>query len=173
MRAVVVYESLWGNTAAIAEAIVAGLGSGAIARRTTDATSDLLEGIDLVVAGAPVHMMTLPKLKTRESALRRGALPGAIPPDLSGQMMRDWLARLGPGSGSAAAFDTRIASQVGGASGARILRKLRRAGYHAITPPETFIVERFPEPADSGVRLAEGELQRAREWGARLATLCG
>ncbi len=172
MRAIVVYESLWGNTAAVAEAIAAGLGSGAVARCTSDATRDLLGGVDLVVAGAPVHMMALPKAKSRENARRRGERPGVVPPDLSSLMMREWLALLKRGVGSAAAFDTRIASQRGGASAARILRGLRRARYRAIAAPEHFFVERLPGPPGSGVKLAEGELERAREWGARLALLC-
>ncbi len=181
MRAIVVYESLWGNTAAIAEAIAEGLGSGTVARPTSEATSALLDGVDLVVAGAPVHMMALPKEKTREKARRRGERPGVPAPDLSGEMMRDWLAGLDRSVGAAAAFDTRIASQRGGASAARILRGLRRARYRAIAPPESFIVERLPNPpgssegrpSGSGVKLAEGERERAREWGAHLAQLHG
>ena len=43
MKAVVVYESLWGNTAQIARAVADGLGEGAVAMSTKDATPDVVE----------------------------------------------------------------------------------------------------------------------------------
>ena len=39
MKAVVVYESLWGNTAAVARAIAAGIGPDARALSTSEATA--------------------------------------------------------------------------------------------------------------------------------------
>ena len=46
MKAIVVYESHWGNTAAIASAIAEGLGQGARVLTTTDATGEALEELD-------------------------------------------------------------------------------------------------------------------------------
>ena len=60
MKAVVVYESLWGNTAAIARAIAEGIGPDAAALSTDEATGDALAGADLVVAGAPLLGFNLP-----------------------------------------------------------------------------------------------------------------
>ncbi|MCD6552991.1 MAG: hypothetical protein J7M16_03140 [Anaerolineae bacterium] len=60
MKAIVVYESLWGNTAAIARAIAEGLGPGARALSTAEATSEAIADADLIVAGAPVHSLSLP-----------------------------------------------------------------------------------------------------------------
>jgi flavodoxin len=54
MKAIVVYESHWGNTAAIARTICEGIGPGATALPTDKASSAVLAGADLVVAGAPV-----------------------------------------------------------------------------------------------------------------------
>lgn len=50
MNAVVVYESLWGNTAAVAKAIAEGLGPDVPALATDEATEGALRGVDLIVA---------------------------------------------------------------------------------------------------------------------------
>jgi hypothetical protein len=169
VKAVVVFESLWGNTAAIAEAIAEGLGADATALSTSKATASVLEGMDLVIAGAPVHMMHIPTASTREKARRRGERKGVEPADLSQQPMAEWLRALPRARGFGAAFDTRIASQRGGCSATRIARGLKRRGYSEAAVPERFMVEPLPGPPGSGVKLREGELDRAREWGAMLA----
>ena len=60
MKAVVVYESHWGNTAAIARAIAEGLGPGSQALSTQEASGAALADVQLVVAGAPVLGFRLP-----------------------------------------------------------------------------------------------------------------
>ena len=67
MTAVVVYESLWGNTAAIARAIAEGIGPTARALATDQASADVLADADLVVAGAPVLAFSLPSDMIRNS----------------------------------------------------------------------------------------------------------
>lgn len=64
MKAVVVYESLWGNTAAIARAIAEGLGPGVQALSTAQASGAAISGAGLIVAGAPVVGFRLPSDKT-------------------------------------------------------------------------------------------------------------
>ena len=54
MKAVVVYESHWGNTAEVARAIASGLGPGTPVLGTDEATGSVLADADLIVAGAPV-----------------------------------------------------------------------------------------------------------------------
>ena len=56
MKAVVVYESLWGNTAAIARAIAEGLGPGAEALTTDAASAGAVAEADLIVTGAPARL---------------------------------------------------------------------------------------------------------------------
>ena len=55
MRAVVVYESMYGNTRAVAEAIGEGLGSPAdvLVVPVVQVTPKLLAGVDLVSSAAP------------------------------------------------------------------------------------------------------------------------
>ena len=93
MKAVVVYESLWGNTAAVARAVAEGLGPGVRALSTAEASGQAMSGIDLIVAGAPVLGFRLPTEAMRESTASN--LAGAPkPPDLSHPSMRSWLERM-------------------------------------------------------------------------------
>ena len=80
MKAVVVYESLWGNTAAIAHAIAEGLGPNATALATDEATAAVLADADLVVAGAPLLGFNLPTDDMRASIGKDAAAPK---PDLA------------------------------------------------------------------------------------------
>jgi hypothetical protein len=66
MSAVVVYESHWGNTAAIAREIAAGLGPEAQALTTDEASDDAVRDAELIVAGAPVIAFSLPSEKMLE-----------------------------------------------------------------------------------------------------------
>ena len=164
MKALVVYESLWGNTAAVARAIAEGIGPEARALSTAEASGAAAADADLIVAGAPVLAFGLPSDKMRESI---GADPGRAPtaPDLSHPSMRSWLDALPKGNGRSAAFETRIWWSPGGATAA-IVRGLVRAGYRPIAKAakaRRFIVKGAYGP------LRDGELERARVWGAELA----
>lgn len=163
MKAVVVYESLWGNTAAIARAIAEGIGPGARAVPTDEATSALLADADLVVAGAPVIAFRLPTDEMLASARND---PGAPPADVGHPSMRAWLATLPQGHGRSAAFETRIWWSPGGSVGT-IGRELERAGYPPVAKPQKFIVRGRYGP------LRDGEVDRARQWGAELARAVG
>jgi len=161
MKSVVVYESLWGNTAAVARAIAQGLGPEARALSTAEADATALAGAGLIVAGAPVLGFKLPTEKMRES-VRRTPGKAPAPPDLSHPAMRTWLEALPPGTGRAAAFDTQVRGPFGSA-GPEIAAALERAGYAPLAKPAAFTVKGKFGP------LKDGELERARQWGAELA----
>ena len=161
MKAVVVYESLWGNTAAIARAIAAGLGPDAQALSTAEATPEALAGAGLLVAGSPLFAFQLPTDKIRET-IRGKAATFPAPPDLSHPALRTWLESLPHGQGRAAAFETRLWWSPGGATGA-ILKALKTAGYEPLARGKRFRVAGMTGP------LKAGELERARDWGQRLA----
>ena len=161
MKAVVVYESLWGNTAAIARAIATGLGPEARALSTAEATPSELAGAELIVAGSPLFAFQLPTDKIRET-IRRKAKLFPQPPDLSHPALRAWLETLPPGRGRGAAFETRMWFSPGGATGA-ILRGLKTAGYEPLARGKRFRVTGMYGP------LKAGELDRARAWGVSLA----
>jgi len=165
MKAVVVYESLWGNTAAIARAVAEGIGPEARALSTAEASGAAIADVDLIVAGAPLLAFRLPTEKMRNNL---GANPGKAPtpPDLSHPSMRSWLDALPAGRGRSAAFETRMKWSPGSATGA-IARGLGRAGYRSVAKGRRFVVKGAYGP------LRDGELERARLWGAELARAMG
>ena len=158
MKAVVVYESLWGNTAAIARAVAEGIGPAARALCTDEATADALAGADLVVAGAPLLGFSLPTDDMRKSIAENPTMPDA---DTAHPSMRAWLEGLPKGSGRGAGFETRIWWSPGSAA-KKIALGLQDAGY-AGAKTEKFIVTGRYGP------LMDGEVERARAWGAKLA----
>jgi hypothetical protein len=164
MKAIVVYESLWGNTAAIARAIADGIGPEARAMSTGEASAEAIAGADLIVAGAPLLGFRLPTDGMRNS-ISRDPKHAQKPPDLSQPSLRSWLAALPNGTGHSAAFETRMRRSPGSATGA-ISKGLQKAGYRRIAEDERFIVKGTYGP------LAEGEVGRAKAWGAELARLC-
>ena len=108
MKAVVVYESVWGNTAAVARAVAEGIGPGTTVTTTDIPPADVLGDADLVVAGAPVFGFSLPTDAIRK-AIARDEADATVPPDLSHPTLRSWLEALPAVPGrAAAAFETRI-----------------------------------------------------------------
>ena len=160
MKAVVVYESHWGNTAAVARAIADGLGGETRALTTDEASADVIRDVDLIVAGAPVIAFGLASDKTLKGMVAQGK--AASEPDVAHPSMRTWLDRLTQGHGRSASFETRIWWSPRGATGA-IDRGLERAGYRPVAKARRFIVKGTEGP------LREGELDNARQWGAELA----
>ena len=166
MKAVVVYESLWGNTAAAARAIAEGIGPDARALSTAEAAGDAMAGVDLIVAGAPVLGFKLPTEQMRQGAR---ANPGGRPPrpaDLSHPSMRSWLDGLPAGHGRSAAFDTQVRGPFGKAA-PTIAEALEKAGYARLADPVGFTVAGKFGP------LRKGELERARRWGGELVAAMG
>ncbi len=158
MRAIVVYESHWGNTAAIGRQIAAGIGPSTLALSTDEATPAMLAAADLVVAGAPVLGFRLPT----DAMLATIADTRSPSPDLSHPPMRAWLERLPAGRARCAAFETGLWWSPGGATGT-IERELERAGYSPLSRATRFVVKGRYGP------LRSGELERARDWGRALA----
>jgi hypothetical protein len=161
MHAIVVYESHWGNTAAIARAIAEGIGPETRVLSTAEAVGRAIADVDLIVAGAPLLGFSLPT-ESMIKNLGSGASRDPRPPDLSHPSMRAWLEALPQGSGRAAAFETRIWWSPGSAAKA-ILKRLEALGYRPAAKAERFVVQGKYGP------LRDGELERAKVWGAALA----
>jgi hypothetical protein len=166
MNALVVYESIYGNTRAVAEAVAAGLG-GASVLAVQDAAGRT-ESADLLVVGGPTHMHGMATSLSRRMAVEAAKEDGhaAVEPGAAeGPGLRRWLHDLPRRDGGrAAAFDTRLdrSPSVTGAAARGIARRLRHHGYDVLAS-ESFLVEDAEGP------LADGELERARAWGAELA----
>jgi hypothetical protein len=158
MHAIVVYESVWGNTAAVARAIAEGLETSAYA---TDAVPpDALADAELIVAGSPVFAFGLPSEAIRGQILRTEA-DAPVPPDLEHPSLRSWLDEVPSGHGRSAAFETRIWWSPRGATGT-IEKRLTTLGYPPIAKAEKFVVR------DKYGPLRDGEIERARAWGRTL-----
>ena len=160
MRAIVVYESHWGNTAEIARAIAEGIGPEASALTTDEATASLVADADLVVAGAPIMAFGLPSDTMIDNVRKDPKAP--VPGDVSHPSLRHWLEGLPPSTAASASFETKLRWSPGGAIGA-IDERFDRAGFHPIAKGEKFWVTTPYGP------LREGEIERARAWGGELA----
>jgi hypothetical protein len=164
MRAIVVYESHWGNTEAVARAIGEGIGPDTDVLTTDAVTPAVLATADLVIAGAPTMAFRLPTESMLQHVADDPKAPS--PGDVSHPSLRSWLESL-PGEKQTAhryeaAFETALHWSPGGAKGA-IDTALKRAGYRRAAKPMRFLVEGSYGP------LRDGELERARAWGAALA----
>lgn len=161
MRALVVYESMFGNTGAVAEAVAAGLAAH-LSVEVSDvgaAPPAVPAEVALLVVGGPTHAFGLSRRSTRQSARDQGA---RSPIELG---LREWLAALPPAGRpvAVATFATRVARPRVPGSAARSARKaLRRSGYQPVLAVEDFWVAGTPGP------LRDGETHRARQWGEAL-----
>ncbi|SEJ00536.1 flavodoxin family protein [Demequina mangrovi] len=165
---VVVYESLYGNTAAVAHAIAEGLGEGARALSTGEASPELVAPARLVVAGAPVHAMGLPTDRSRMSAGSKPQGEFKLEADLSHPPMRTWLATLPRGPRLAASFDTRVRGPLGHGASKAIAHALTAAGLTLLDEPRGFTVHLHTTASTPAALLTEGQLDAARAWGALL-----
>ena len=171
MRAVIVYESMYGNTHAVANSVAEGT-EGRGVRRDRRAGRPGHEGTDrhcdLLVVGGPTHMHGLPRPSTRKSAAKAAGQPGSgliLESGALGPGLREWLHGLTPVDGiTAAAFDTRMDGPVllTGQASRTIARQLRRHGYRVLTPRRS-----FPVSKQDGLDASQAE--RGRTWGEALA----
>ena len=162
MIALVVYESLYGNTRDVAEAIATGLGDATVVS-VQDALSQVTEA-ELLVVGGPTHVHGLTSRRSRTAGVENAH--GDVEPGAGdGPGLRDWLADLPRvANAHAAAFDTRARGPraLTGSAAHGIARRLRHHGYRLL-PTESFLVQGGEGP------LVDGELDRARAWGETLA----
>ncbi|WP_084077755.1 hypothetical protein [Demequina sp. NBRC 110057] len=170
MDAVVVFESMWGNTSAIAREIARGYGDGSAAMTTDQADADLVLGARLVVAGSPVHTLGLPTEVSRASAAAKDR-PGTLAADTRHLPVREWLTHLPRGPRFYAAFETRIVGPLGHGAATAISRALTGAGYEQLDRPHSFTVTMRPHTETPGAMLLPGQEQHAFEWGIRLRRL--
>lgn len=170
-RALVVYESVFGDARTIAFAIAGGLSEflPADVVAAADAPAAIVPEVGLLIVGGPNHAFGMPRPSTREGAVTQH---GAVIADTT-VGLHEWLQSVRvPRSGlAAAAFDTR-------SGGHRMLVKMDHAsrteekllGKLAATivvPAEHFYV------ADTQGPLIDGEVDRARSWGRTLGELAG
>lgn len=168
MRAVVIYESMYGNTHLIASAIAEGLEPFADTTvvHVGDAGAELVHSADLLVAGGPTHAHGMSRPSTRQGAVAAAGKPESplvVEPNAEGEGIREWLEAVGPLHHNAAAFDTRVDFPVAltGHASKGIAKRLHQHGATIVAEPHSFLVTKQD-------RLESHEEERARAWGAEL-----
>ncbi len=140
MKVLVVYDSVYGNTEKIARTIGEAVTGDVKILHANDANPAELEGIDLLIAGAPTQA-------GRPTLAMQGFLKNVDENTVNGM--------------SIASFDTRISAKwvgIFGYAAGKIGKNLKKRGGNLILPPEPFFVEGTEGP------LKEGELERAAGW---------
>ncbi len=169
MRALVVYESMYGNTHQIAEAVGAGLRTAfdVSVIPVAQATPAVLADAGLVVVGGPTHMHGMSQAASRKTAAETAEKPDSplrLDADAPGPGLREWFGSLGRYPVKAAAFDTRVhgPAALTGQASKEVAKLLRAHGFDVAARPESFLVTKQNH-------LEPQEAARAREWGAKLA----
>lgn len=162
-RALVVYESMWGNTEQVARAIASGLGQ-TLSVEVTEVSSAPAEPgaeLDLIVVGGPTHAFSMSRESTRADALDRGASHGRRDKGL-----RDWLEALSnrPRRQQVVSFDTRVEKMrhLPGSAAKSAARIAHRHGFDRAAEVRSFYVADLEGP------LLDGEVERAEAWGRQL-----
>jgi flavodoxin I len=148
MKSLIIYDSMYGNTEKIAQAIGEGLTGDVKVLRVGEVNTSELNTFDLLILGSPVHGgRPTPALEAFIKKLPSNSLQGK----------------------RVAAFDTRFESEDQGIglrilmsviryAAERIAKDLAKKGGRLVAEPEGFIVENKEGP------LKQGELERATNW---------
>lgn len=158
MKALIVYDSVFGNTEQIAQAMGNALGSQAEVNtlRVGDVKPEQLMGLDVLIVGSPTRgFRPTPAISNLLKNIPKKGLKGV----------------------KVAAFDTRISMndidsrilpplvKVFGYAAKPIADRLKKKEGELAIPPEGFFVEGTEGP------LKEGELERAADWAKQIMSL--
>lgn len=154
MRALVVVESWFGNTAQIAEAIADGLREAGAEVDVTPAASAPHDPVaDLIVVAAPTHNLGLPSPASRDKATETGGSGDAVG-------VREWLERAAPSAARLICVDTSVAGVFSGSAAKAAQKLARRRGWNADRGP-TFIVSGTKGPLAADAIAAATALGRS------------
>jgi HSP20 family molecular chaperone IbpA len=176
MKITIVYESMFGNTHKVAEAISDGvreaLPDGDLeCVAVGNAAPELIKSTDLLVVGGPTHIRHMAtdfsrkmQISAEKKAEAKGEPAHELELDAAGPGVREWFHQLPKAKegGRAAAFDTRLGSALAGDAAYGIAHRLHGHGYYLVKNPEGFILEEAHGP------FRAGEIERAKQWGAQL-----
>jgi hypothetical protein len=158
MSVLIVVESQFGNTMAIARSIAAGIastGAEVTVLRCGEAAPDIASDVELLLVGGPTHNLRLSSQASRTQAGVRGATGG------DGRGLADWIGRVQPRPDlPVVAFDTTTGGRFVGSAAKAAVKLLRGRGFRKAEQGQTFIVDGTAGP------LRDGEEERAQAWGA-------
>ena len=139
MKVLIVYDSQFGNTEKVAQAITAALGTKEDTHlvKVKMVKPEDMKGLDILIVGSPIHAWGPTKgMKSFMRSLKPGILSGV----------------------RAAAFDTGYPSRMAGSAAKKIEKALGKAGCSIVAPARKFAVSGNKGP------LADGELDKAAAW---------
>jgi len=164
MKALVVYESMFGNTERVARAIGLGLSASVEVEvcSVAEAPDSLPADLSLLVVGGPTHAFSMSRRRTRLDAVQQGGHGDAS----SG--LREWLSTVAPPEGDLhlTTFDTRVggARHLPGSASTSAARLARRRGFPHVANGGSFYGQGVTGP------LEVGEVERATAWGRCLGS---
>jgi len=141
MKKLVIYDSFFGNTKLLAEAIGKELGDDTKVLHVSDFKNEDLKGVGLLIVGSPI-LGWKPSENTSVFLMSFG---------------KDQLEGI-----KVATFDTRMKIIIHGDATKKMSETLAKLGAEIIVAPNWFIV------IDKEGPLADGELERAKEWGKEI-----
>ena len=146
MKALIVYDSVYGNTEKIARAIAGAIAPSAEVKvlRAGEVSASELASLDLLIVGSPTQ----------------GGKPTRAIQDFLNKLLESAIKGI-----NVAAFDTRFSTKlvaIFGYGAGKIADSLKKKGGNLILPPEPFFVKSREGP------LKEGELERAAVWAKRI-----
>ena len=148
VKALIVYDSVYGNTEKIARSISGAITGDVKVLRASEAHLSDLKSVGILIVGSPTHAFRA----TKPIQTFIGSIPGDALKDID-----------------VAAFDTRFAAsdvgtglrlfmRIGGYAAPHIANALKKKGGNLAVLPEGFFVKDKEGP------LKEGELERAATW---------
>ncbi len=161
MKAMVIYDSAYGNTAQVAQSIGRGLGqalesSGEVElRRTGDVKPEQLTGVDLLVVGSPTQ-------KARPTPATSDFLESIPQKGLQGVRVAAFDTRFSQERINALGFVASKLLPLFGFAAKPIANRLKKKGGKVVLPPEGFYVDDTEGP------LSDGEFERAEQWAGQI-----
>jgi hypothetical protein len=168
MSVLVIYESMFGNTEAIAEAVAEGVrqeaehappGPDVTVVHVAEAPTSIPDDVTMLLVGGPTHAFSMSRESTRADAVREGATGS---PRVG---IREWIDACEPRADLPVhTFDTRVhVRMMPGSAAKQAATALRHKGFRQAQRGESFWVGGKEGP------LSHDEVVRARAWGAFLA----
>ncbi len=160
MKALVIYDSAFGNTEQIAQAIGIALGSSDDVKvmRVGDVKPDQLVGLKLLILGSPTQRFRpLPGISNWLNGVPQNSLIGVKVAAFDTRLTMEEINKT-----PALAFFVKLSGD-SAYTAKHIADRLKKKGGQLIVPPEGFFVEGMEGP------LVHGELERAQEWAKQIS----
>lgn len=144
MKVLVIYDSFYGNTKKVAEAVGSSFKPAAKVISVEEIQMDMVKNADFLVVGSPIF--------------------GWQPSERTSQFLNNLENNCLVGK-KAASFDTRLKLFLHGEAAIKIANTLKKAGAEIIGKPGAFFVKTKEGP------MIDGEIEKAKEWALKLQQL--